>query len=355
MREHPVPQDITGYNFHIIGEMTIKQFAEVAVGVVIAVIIYTTNLPMVIKVPLMVFSAGLGALAAFVPFEEQPVDHWIFIFFKTLYKPTKFFWRKSGKIPDTFTFESNVPKTQFEAEIDLTPARRQRVKDYLTSIEETRPVDELEAYQQSRLASILDEFGQGYMSAPTAQPQSQTETTVVWEDRSSAQIPKRAASQPTAPNASYQVPEVTMVRVAPQDETALGIDQPEPKPALVQPLEEVVYQANQQSLDTAGMQAITQNVELPFPSPPTEPNKLVGMVLSQGNDIINDAIVEIQNAAGSVVRAVKTNFLGQFFVTTPLADGQYILQAEKEGYQFAPQQLILDGRVVQPLEVRSAT
>ena len=46
MREHQVPQDITGYNFHIIGEMTIKQFAEVAVGVVIAVIIYTTNLPM---------------------------------------------------------------------------------------------------------------------------------------------------------------------------------------------------------------------------------------------------------------------------------------------------------------------
>ena len=35
MREHPIPQDITGYKFHIIGSMTLKQFLEIAIGVIV--------------------------------------------------------------------------------------------------------------------------------------------------------------------------------------------------------------------------------------------------------------------------------------------------------------------------------
>ena len=39
MKQHPIPQDITGYKFHLIGAMTLKQFAEVAVGAIIAFIV----------------------------------------------------------------------------------------------------------------------------------------------------------------------------------------------------------------------------------------------------------------------------------------------------------------------------
>jgi hypothetical protein len=38
MKEHPIPQDITNYRFHIVGSMTLKQFGECAAGVIIALI-----------------------------------------------------------------------------------------------------------------------------------------------------------------------------------------------------------------------------------------------------------------------------------------------------------------------------
>ena len=85
MQEHPIPQDITGYKFHIIGSMTLKQFGEVFLGVIIAGILFKTNLIAVIKWPLIMMSVGLGAAAAFLPIEERPLDHWIITFFRVLY------------------------------------------------------------------------------------------------------------------------------------------------------------------------------------------------------------------------------------------------------------------------------
>ena len=94
MREHPIPQDISGYRFHIIGNMTLKQFIEMAGGCVVAVIIYATNLPTIIKWPLIGLSIGVGALIAFIPIAERPLDHWVITFFKVLYRPTNFSGKK---------------------------------------------------------------------------------------------------------------------------------------------------------------------------------------------------------------------------------------------------------------------
>jgi hypothetical protein len=103
-------------------------------------------------------------------------------------------------------------------------------------------------------------------------------------------------------------------------------------------------------------QAATINANLPFPLPPTEPNKLVGMILTPTHNLINDAIVEIvDSTTNRVARAVKSNALGQFFITTPLENGTYTISVEHDGYQFAPISLQLEGKVVPPIEIRSTT
>lgn len=392
MREHPVPQDITGYNFHIIGNMTIKQFAEVGAGVVLAVIIYVTNLPFIIKLPLMAIVAGLGAIAAFVPVEEQPVDHWIVVFFKTLYKPTKYFWRKKDNIPAPFTFEANQPKTALEEEVDLDPARRERVKEYMVSITPSPVFDEYETYEQNRLNTILSQFGdkntpqrqqltdysQANQSAVTTQPTESylTSTPVSVPDTTVPevtpvitpptmeeylptpqpspmpvdQLPSQPSIQEDQISAQVVIPELEAIRVENQ---SLPL-QPATTPLEVNQARELITnQTPTTQLDTTGLQNATQNINLPFPSPPNKPNKVVGMVLTPANELINDAIVEIKNRLGQVVRAVKTNSLGQFFITTPLPEGEFILEVEKEGYQFNQLQLILEGKVVSPLEIRS--
>jgi hypothetical protein len=53
MIQHSIPQDITGYKFHLIGNMTLKQFGELAAGSIIAFIVYKSNLVDIVKWPLL--------------------------------------------------------------------------------------------------------------------------------------------------------------------------------------------------------------------------------------------------------------------------------------------------------------
>src|SRR5258708_3963548 len=78
MDQHPIPQDVTGFQFKLIGSMTVKQFAYVATGVITAVILYylplKTNLAILIKVVLIPLFGASGFAIAFIPIDGRPVD-----------------------------------------------------------------------------------------------------------------------------------------------------------------------------------------------------------------------------------------------------------------------------------------
>lgn len=157
MREHALPQDVTGYRFHLIGSMTLKQFAELAAGCIFALIFYASTTPFYVKWPMIALGVGAGAMIAFVPIEERPLDHWVSTFVKIIWRPTQFFWKHESKIPDVFFFnpaESSQEKTV--EDIDLTPARRERVKEYLLSIEP--PEDVWEPGHLEYFQNITDMF-----------------------------------------------------------------------------------------------------------------------------------------------------------------------------------------------------
>jgi hypothetical protein len=100
MEQHPVPQQISSYRFKLVGDMTLKQFLEVASGVGVAIILYGLGLPGLIKWPLIIISVCIGGALAFIPFEERPLEQWIFAFFRSIYSPTLFYWKKS--VPTDF-------------------------------------------------------------------------------------------------------------------------------------------------------------------------------------------------------------------------------------------------------------
>jgi hypothetical protein len=161
MKQHPIPQDITNYKFHLIGQMTLKQFAEIAVAVVLAFIIFKTNLLDIIKWPLIFLTVGGGALIAFVPIEERPMDHWIKTFFKNIYRPTKFFWKKANKIPELFNYRvSSTQEDFFAPNVNLNPARKQRIFEYLKSIPGEEQVDEFDLEENQKIGEILNTFDQ---------------------------------------------------------------------------------------------------------------------------------------------------------------------------------------------------
>lgn len=385
MREHPIPQDIVGYRFHIVGNMTIKQFAEIGVGAFVAFLIYQTNLLVPIKWSLMAISFAIGAALAFVPFEERPLDHWLVTFIKVLYRPTKYYWKREAKIPDAFLYENvNKDKPQ-QIEIDLTPARRQRIKEYLMSVEQQK-LDDFDLQRQQELSLIMDTFGStsglGQAHHQAVKPnlkvrvrslrkghheeqQVTGEVKVIEEfvDTTAADAQAEFHNQMRESitlRAPLQVTEVAQDIVVPELDN-VSLEQTVDQEAATQqqqttaaPEERAYVQATAQPSAQAGSsKAVTFNQSLPFPTKPTQPNKLVGMILTPNNNLVNDAIIEIKNQSGSTVRAVKSNALGQFFVTTPLPNGSFTLEIDKQGLGFSPVSLTLNGQVVEPLEIRS--
>ena len=371
MREHALPQDVVGYRFHIIGNMTIKQFAEVAIGCALAFGVYNTNLPLILKWPMIVILAGGGAMLAFVPFEERPLDHWFTAFFRALYRPTQFFWQRTSKIPEPFLYESNEKHNSLVKEIDLTPARRQRVKEYLRSVDDVESDSGDDAKTQARLQEIFQHFSgspapQAYATVvvPDAVPSSPT-PSMPSSDQYLEPVPEPTAESVTSTFTSpvattpstdnVQIPQQETITIAPSD---LQLDAVMSDDQVNQMAQQAATFVDQSTISAPtadpAMQTITQNRTLPFPNRPTEPNKVVGMVVDQQDTPLQNAIVEILTADGLPARAIKTNVLGQFFITTPLANGTYTIQAEKEGFQFPALQLITSGQVIDPLEIRAA-
>ncbi|HEX7017709.1 MAG TPA: PrgI family protein [Patescibacteria group bacterium] len=374
MRDHPIPQDITGYQFHIIGNMTIKQFAEILIGVFLAVLFYSSNLIAVIKWPLIGVSIGLGTMMAFVPFEERPLDHWIITFFRVLYKPTKFFWRREPKIPDPFLYENVTESKKPAFEMDLNPARRERIKEYLQSVNYAAPIDQEDLANQQYVEYLMGFFNEVQVASITSQrqqrPKLQVRVRSLREDQVEASPTETVSTNTTPvvvteeksrtpltyhnPLATNQVAQDIAIPELKTVTTARTVDEEASQTQVIAPVDDRAYvQTQTPTQEVTAATAATFNADLPFPSAPTEPNKLVGMVLSPHHELINDAIVEIQNEQGNTVRAVKTNALGQFFVSTPLKDGNYVLLTEKEGMSFQPLSLHLTGTVVKPLEIRS--
>lgn len=97
MEQHPVPQNVTTFQFRLIGDMTLKQFGYLCAGAILAFIAYKLPLPFFFTWPLAFAFAFLGVGFAFIPIEERPMDVWVFSFFKSIYNPTQYVWTKSNQ------------------------------------------------------------------------------------------------------------------------------------------------------------------------------------------------------------------------------------------------------------------
>ncbi len=87
---HPIPQNVTNFEFHLVGDMTLKQFAYLAGGVGFAFLIFTTlsTVQPLIAWPIIIISSLLGVAFAFLPIQERPLDHWVGAFFRAIFQPT---------------------------------------------------------------------------------------------------------------------------------------------------------------------------------------------------------------------------------------------------------------------------
>lgn len=94
MEQHPVPRQITSFEFKLIGFMTLKQFLFLIAFVPIGLLVYFL-VPIPIVRHLLGFMVGMvGVVIAFVPINDQPMDRFIKNLVKRLMSPTQYTYEK---------------------------------------------------------------------------------------------------------------------------------------------------------------------------------------------------------------------------------------------------------------------
>ncbi len=329
-QQHPIPQQISSYQFRLVGDMTLKQFFQIAGGALISLLFYASNLPGLIKWPLVIFFALLGVALAFLPFEERPLQQWIIAFFKSVYSPTLYSWKKTEK-PEIF-FKEEAPAPQ---ERIVAPHGEQALQTYLQSLpgQGVSIFSKLEEAEKAFLSRMASLFG----SSPQVQTQPLTPPAQVQKPEQELKIPK-AQPTPIAP---------------PGFRPKIVIEEKQVKP---QPQRQDVTTAVAPTLAAQGGisgQAAQFSIDAAPPMPPEKPNTVTGQVMDVNGKIVEAAILEIKDVAGRPVRAVKTNKVGHFLIVTSLQNGKYEIITEKEGLVFDSVTFEATGSIIPPIAIKA--
>lgn len=97
MEQHPIPRQITSFEFKLIGFMTLKQFLYLVIFGPLGYIVFILFPLPLLNVILGILIAGLGAALAFLPINDRPLDIWIRNIWKRLNSPTQYTYHKHNE------------------------------------------------------------------------------------------------------------------------------------------------------------------------------------------------------------------------------------------------------------------
>lgn len=331
MEPHPIPQNVTNFQFHLVGDMTLKQFGYLAAGCTIAYLLFVFLAPIypLIAWPGVAISASTGAAFAFLPFASRPLDYWLVAFLKAIYSPTKMTWVKNSRTSkEDPLFNSRLIMYGSPQTLSPLPSIMPSIPPPPKTIKQLPTTDELsETVDLARQAQNL-------------------QLKIIQTERTLTQI-KAEANQPTSIPIDYsqQVNKIIadlqiLVNQASQIRSKLDIVT---KPFLPPTLAAHVKEKTEVKVVVPSKSKQTQLALTTFP------NVINGVVRDNAGNYIENCIAVIYDREGLPVRALKTNKLGQFTGSTPLSNGTYKLALEKDNFNFDILQIELAGAVLPPL------
>jgi len=308
----------------------LKQFTQLAGGALISLLFYASPLHPLIKWPLIIISFLFGVALAFLPIQDRPLTTWIVIFFRSIYSPTYFVWRKAAVLKEYFAPEEGVAR----APAIVAAEKKEEKEELLQRVVRKTPITEkLEEKEKTFLSRVTENF-----IAPN--------TTVVI---SATPLHIYTPPQPmqTGIPSEVRVPETKPLEV---EHVIIAKEEPEKgKPWPTLDISSTLSPMATQQISTTKASQFSSE-EIP-PTPPTRANIIVGQVLAPDGKIIEGAILEIKDSDGRPVRALKSNKLGHFTIATPLLSGRYEITTEKEGFGFEPVYFDAEDKIIPPIAV----
>lgn len=148
-----MPQNIMDVEFKLFGSLTVRQFANLAGSIVVAVILYFFNIPGIIKWPAIVGFVFLGISLALVKINGQTFGTWLGNFLASMFSSQRKIWKKDPKVPEilTKTYRPRVSNEQ------LVSAKKKELPPFLREdiIQSTNVVDEEEEERLKKLEKYI--------------------------------------------------------------------------------------------------------------------------------------------------------------------------------------------------------
>lgn len=363
MEAHPVPQNVTAFEFHLVGDMTIKQFAYLASGLGLAYITFVTigtKFPL-IAWPLIIIFSLLGVAFAFLPISERPLDHWLVSFIRSVFSPTQRVWTapKEVSIESIFPIRLNI----FLSSINSVSQEFEEGQVFHNS-PNVSAVSQMAPKAVPMVSQPVAQQPPPQVTPPTQTPQEKPKTEPLPSPQELAQtveLAKKAQTiQTKIVDTEHQLNQIKGKAAMPGADPKEFSDDFQ---RILNELQELTNQASDISKQMASLSKAPQTSNLRNVVPAakkatttnivltTTPNILSGIVTDSANNYLEGVIVVTHNIEGLPVRALKTNKLGQFVAATPLPNGEYTLSLERDNLSFDTIAISLDGKVLPPVLV----
>ena len=365
MEQHAVPQDITGFKFKLVGDMTLKQFGELAGGAVVAYLFFASGWHPFIRWPLVFLFGFLGFALAFLPIEERPLDIWIINFIRAIYQPTLYIWRKDAvrrAIPAAisevttasaepvaqvwpYTPPTPPPQSIPEPKEDKSPLS---IEDLQTTkkLEQVTTDVKIDVYKAKNEPSIItvDDLARKRDEKKLADEQQLRNLLAENKNLENQIEGVKTRIQALAGVDTSQL-QTQLENLAKQkDELSSQMNtlqnQPAPPPPPAAPATPAVIKVVEKSVTRQTTISLTD-----------VPNVINGIVTNDQGVPLDGTILIVKDKGGNSIRALKSNQIGQFIASTPLDNGTYYLEFERKGYTFDILEITLDGKNISPLEI----
>ncbi len=96
MEQHPIPRQITTFEFKLIGFLTVKQFMYLVVFLPLAYIVFVLFPIPLLNILLAAVTGLIGVALAFLPVNDRPLEVWIRNMIKRLSSPTQYLYSKQN-------------------------------------------------------------------------------------------------------------------------------------------------------------------------------------------------------------------------------------------------------------------
>lgn len=380
MESHPIPQDVTGFQFKLIGNMTVKQFLYLAASCLIGWFFYTLPVFSFFKIILASSWVLFGFALAFLPIEGRPMDIMVFNFLKALFIPNQYIYdKKGGLLISHIHFQKHTPTSVQPTLKPLMPLEKILQQAIQSPPVHKNKLDEREESLFTFFSSFWKDTKSILQTQPT--PTKTPEIITMHELPKEAindsgrekQLEESLEKEAGIIRKELEAARKTEVQTAPNHAQEAHLKVTE----LEKQLQETLTQKDQLEKDLAELQKKLAEHKQTIPQPervatqakvlptnmtktvglsvPEDANVITGIVKDSRGNILSNILIEVKDTTGNSVRAFKTNLLGQFASATPLLNGNYSFELEDPNakHKFSPLTFEAKGEIIQPFEITS--